>query len=351
LLAPYTTLRIGGPARYFVEIHTEDELMIALAFAQQHQLSVFMLGGGSNVLISDEGFPGLVLRLSMKGIERRDEGEQTLVTARAGEDWDNFVGQCVEDDLAGIECLSGIPGSVGGTPVQNVGAYGQEVSETIVSVRAYNRQTQSISELNNDECRFGYRSSLFNTISIDHYIVLAVTYALRPNGRPAIRYPDLKSFFPDGSLAPSLKEVRETVRMIRARKSMLIVSGDPDCCSVGSFFKNPMMTPAEFERVEEAAKSGGLIFPDERVPNFAVADNKVKVPAAWLIEQAGFQKGYRKGRVGISSKHSLAIINRGGATAHEVLELAREIEQGVQEKFGIHLRQEPVLVGFQDRQR
>ncbi len=333
LLAPYTTLQIGGPARYFAEAHNESELFDALAFAEQRQLPVFILGGGSNVLIADEGFPGFVLRIAIKGIEWRDE-----VTAGAGEDWDEFVRQCVDRNLAGVECLSGIPGLVGGTPVQNVGAYGQDVSETITSVRVYDRHTQRVVDLSNAECRFSYRASLFNTVARDRYIVLAVTCALEPGGDPAIRYPDIKNFFTDVSTKPSLSEVREAVRTIRARKAMLLVPDDPDCRSAGSFFKNPIIEQAEFARIEEVA--------NERAPNFKAEDGKLKVPAAWLIEQAGFHKGYNHGRVGISSKHTLAIVNRGGATAREVLDLVREIQERVQEKFGVNLHPEPVFVGI-----
>jgi UDP-N-acetylmuramate dehydrogenase len=348
LLAPYTTLQIGGPARYFAEIVSEDELSTALAFAEQHQLSVFVLGGGSNVLIADEGFSGLALRIAIKGIEWRDEGEQVVVTAGAGEDWDTFVSRCVERNLAGVECLSGIPGFVGGTPVQNVGAYGQDVSETIKSVRVYDRRVKSIIELSNEECRFTYRASIFNTIARNRYIVLAVTYALRTQGDPAICYPDVKNFFADRSTKPSLEEVRQAVRSIRARKAMLLVPGDPDCRSAGSFFKNPMITREMFGKIEELAKTQGMIHGDEQVPCFTAEDSQVKVPAAWLIERAGFHKGYQRGHVGISTKHTLAIVNRGEAKARDVLELVKEIQERVEEKFHLRLQPEPVFVGLNE---
>jgi UDP-N-acetylmuramate dehydrogenase len=343
-LAPYTTLRIGGPARYFAGAHNEDQLLEALAYAADLGLPVFILGGGSNVLFADEGFPGLVLHVAIKGIGWSSDG---VVTASAGEDWDEFVRQCVERELAGIECLSGIPGLVGGTPVQNVGAYGQEVSETITSVRVYDLPTNRIIELSNAACRFGYRSSIFNTIERGHYIVLAATFALNPRGEPAIHYPDLDSIFAGSSTRPALKEVREAVRSIRSRKAMLLVPGDPDCCSAGSFFKNPIVTAAFFQRMTEDARARNTIANDQEVPHYSVGDGRVKVPAAWLIEHAGFQKGYTRGRAGISSKHSLAIINRGGATAREVLGLANEIQERVRAKFGIYLQPEPVLAGFE----
>jgi UDP-N-acetylmuramate dehydrogenase len=341
-LAPYTTLRIGGPARYLASVHDEDELFEAIAFAAD--LPVFVLGGGSNVLFADDGFPGLVLQVACKSIVWSSDG---VVTASAGEDWDEFVEKCVERELAGIECLSGIPGLVGGTPVQNVGAYGQEVSETIASVRVYDRLTKQIVELSNASCRFAYRASIFNTSERERYIVLAATFALKPRGEPAIRYPDLDHIFTDSSTRPGLKDVREAVRSIRSRKAMLLVPGDPDGCSAGSFFKNPVVTVAFFERMTEDAKAENAIASDQEVPHYSVADGKVKVPAAWLIERAGFQKGYTRGRAGISSKHSLAIINRGGATAKEVLDLANEIRERVQAKFGVYLQPEPVLVGFE----
>jgi UDP-N-acetylmuramate dehydrogenase len=343
-LAPYTTLRIGGPARYFAGAHNEDELFEALAFATGLGLPVFILGGGSNVLFADEGFPGLVLHVALKGIGWSGDG---VVTASAGEDWDEFVGQCVERELAGIECLSGIPGLVGGTPVQNVGAYGQEVSETITSVRVYDRLTNQIVELSNAACRFSYRASVFNTSERDRYIVLAATFALNPHGEPAIRYPDLDNIFAGSSTRPALKHVRDAVRSIRLRKAMLLVPGDPDGCSAGSFFKNPIVTAAFFERMTEDARAQNRITRDQEVPRYSAGDGKVKVPAAWLIEHAGFHKGYTRGRAGISSKHSLAIINRGGATAREVLGLANEIQERVQAKFGVYLQPEPVLVGFE----
>jgi UDP-N-acetylmuramate dehydrogenase len=342
-LAPFTTLRIGGPARYFASAQNETELFEALAFARERCLPAFILGGGSNVLVADEGFPGLVLQVAIRGIEWLNDG---MVTACAGEDWDAFVGLAVERELAGIECLSGIPGLVGGTPVQNVGAYGQDVSETISSVRVYDRSTGQIVDVRNEDCGFAYRASIFNTVERDRYIVLAVTFALNPHAEPAIRYPDLEKIFKGAAAKPSLKEVREAVREIRARKAMVLIPGDPDSCSAGSFFKNPVVTREFFERLTKDARAKKTIAVDREVPHYAAAHGGVKVPAAWLIEQAGFQKGYTRGRAGISSKHSLAIINRGGATAREVLGLADEIQDRVQMIFGVRLQREPVLIGF-----
>ncbi|MBO0722908.1 MAG: UDP-N-acetylmuramate dehydrogenase [Blastocatellia bacterium] len=341
-LAPFTTLRIGGPARYFDEVRNENELQEALAFACDHAIPVFILGGGSNVLFADQGYPGLVIQIALRGVQWLSDG---MISVCAGEDWDGFVRQCVERELAGIECLSGIPGFAGGTPVQNVGAYGQDVSETIVSVRAYDRLHERIVELSNEECHFAYRASIFNTGERDRYIVLTVNFALRPHGEPAIRYPDLEKIFAGVDERPALQDVREAVLSIRARKAMLLVPGDPDCRSAGSFFKNPVVTAEFFARMTEVAKSQNSIAGDQEIPHYAAAEGRVKVPAAWLIEHAGFHKGYIYGRAGISSKHSLAIVNRGGATAQEVIGLANEICERVQLKFGLRLQAEPVLVG------
>ena len=332
-LVPLTTLRIGGAARYFLKAETVDDVVDAVDYASRNDLPLFILGGGSNIVVADEGFDGLVLRIALKGISEKGN----LITAQAGEDWDSFVSYCVERNLAGIECLSGIPGFVGGTPVQNVGAYGQEVSETIVSVRVFDREQNEIVELKNEDCGFSYRKSIFNTTEREHYIVLSVTFALVENGKPALRYKDVQQFFSDHD-SPALKEVRDAVIEIRSRKSMVINPDDPNSRSVGSFFKNPIVGVEEFLKIESLM--------NESAPHFPAGDGCVKIPAAWLIEQAGFQKGYVKGNVGLSTNHTLAIINRGGATAKDVIELMREIQAAVKEKFFVELKPEPVFVGF-----
>ena len=335
-LAPLTTLKIGGAARFFVRAETEDHITEAFNFAEENGFELFILGGGSNILIADNGFDGLVLQIALKGISVAGN----LVTAQAGEDWDEFCRFCVENNLAGIECLSGIPGFVGGTPVQNVGAYGQEVSETVVSVRVFDRKSRELLELTNADCKFGYRTSIFNTTDKNRFIVLSVRYELKPDGEPKIVYKDLREAF--GEHKPDLIETRETVRKIRAEKAMLVRQGGSDSNSAGSFFKNPIMTKEKFVQIVEIAKNSGV----ENVPSFSIADNSVKIPAAWLIEQGGFYKGYRKGNAGLSTKHTLAIINRGGAAAKDVLELKDEIQSKVKEKFGVELVPEPVFVGF-----
>jgi UDP-N-acetylmuramate dehydrogenase len=335
-LAPLTTLKIGGAARFFVQAETEQQIIEALDFAERNEFDLFVLGGGSNVLIADEGFDGLVLQIALKGIERNEN----LVKAQAGEDWDEFCQFCIEKNLAGIECLSGIPGFVGATPVQNVGAYGQEVSETIVKVRVYDRKTKEILELTNADCQFSYRTSIFNTTEKNRFIVLAVTFNLKENGEPKIVYKDLLAYF--GEAEPTLAETRGAVLEIRRAKSMVIDPQDPNAKSVGSFFKNPIVPRAKFTEIVETARNLGIA----NVPNFAVDENQVKIPAAWLIENAGFEKGYTSGGAGISTKHTLALVNRGSASAKDILALKDEIQAKVKKKYGVELQPEPVFVGF-----
>ncbi|MDQ3801966.1 MAG: UDP-N-acetylmuramate dehydrogenase [Acidobacteriota bacterium] len=340
-LAPLTTLKIGGAARFFVSAKSETEAVEAVRFARENSLEIFVLGGGSNVLISDSGFDGLVLQIALRGISTFREADKTIyVTAGAGEDWDDLVKYCVEKNLAGFECLSGIPGFVGGTPVQNVGAYGQEVSETIVAVRALDRENNRITELANAECGFAYRASIFNTTEKNRYIVLGVTYALKLDGAPKIVYRDLQKFFGDKN--PDLAETRAAVLKIRAEKSMVINAADPNSRSAGSFFKNPIVTNKKFAEIAERAKSLGI----EEVPKFPVDEETVKIPAAWLIEKSGFRKGFRKGRAGLSTRHTLALVNAEGATARDILDLKDEIQNKVEENFGVELIPEPVFVGF-----
>ena len=337
-LAPLTTFGIGGPARYFIDAPDEQTVLDAIHWAKDAHLPLFVLGGGSNLLVADAGFPGLVIKVGISGLEWATDNGKTVVRAGAGEEWDQVVGLCVERGAAGIECLSGIPGSVGGTPVQNVGAYGQEVSEVLVSVRAYDRKTDHITELSHGDCGFTYRTSTFNTVAKDRYIVLKVTYALTRDGAPTIRYPDVLCEFEGKTATPGLAEVRAAVCRIRARKAMLLVEGDPDCRSAGSFFKNPIITEKQFADLQSKAGMG--------VPRYPGGPGKVKTAAAWLIEQAGFSKGYSLGSAGLSTKHTLALVNKGGAKADDVVRLARQIRARVRERFGIELVPEPVFLGF-----
>jgi len=336
-LAPLTTFKVGGPARYFVEARSEEDVRAALAESRNRGWPLFVLGGGSNLVISDAGWPGLVLKIALTGISERRAGPRTLFDAAAGEDWDGFVAHTVAQDCAGIECLSGIPGTVGGTPVQNVGAYGQEVSETITGVRVLDTTTGNTCELENADSGFAYRSSIFNARERGRYIVLQVTFALAPGGAAHIEYADLKNYFAGRSGPPTLAETREAVRAIRLSKAMLIVPGDDDCRSAGSFFKNPVLTREAFEHLQ--ARNGPI-------PSFPARGGLVKVAAAWLVEHAGFLKGLVRGPVGISRRHALAIVNRGGATAADIIALKNEIQQRVLDAFGIELQPEPVFVGF-----
>jgi UDP-N-acetylmuramate dehydrogenase len=343
-LAPLTTFRIGGPARFFVEARTVGEVQEAVTFAQSKDLPLFVLGGGSNLVVSDSGWPGLVLKIAVLGIDQRsghdDEG-RVLFDAGAGESWDRFVSHAVMAKCAGVECLSGIPGSVGGTPVQNVGAYGQEVSETIESVEVFDRKDGQVRELCREACGFAYRSSIFNTTERGRFIILRVTYALKPGGEPHLEYADLKRHFEGRETRPDLAETREAVRHIRARKGMLIIPGDPDCQSAGSFFKNPVLSEPQHEDLQARAAAKGLT-----LPSYPALEKSRKVSAAWLVEKSGFSRGYGFGHVGISSKHSLAIVNRGAATAAEILALKDQIQHRVEEIWDVRLEPEPVMVGF-----
>jgi UDP-N-acetylmuramate dehydrogenase len=343
-LAPFTSLGVGGPARFMAEVTTEGQALETLEFGDQNGLPVFILGGGSNLLVADAGFPGLVIRVSLRGITQTGGG---LLVAAAGEEWDQFVSRSVGQGLAGIECLSGIPGTVGGTPVQNVGAYGQDVSATITSLRALDRTSRQVVELTNEQCGFGYRTSVFNTTERERYIVLSVSFALQPGGAPRITYPDLQRSFAGRAGRPTLAEVRTEIVRIRESKSMILRPGDPDARSAGSFFKNPIVPSDRIGLMEDAARRHGRMLENEAMPRHAITGGMAKLPAAWLIEHAGFAKGYVRGRAGLSSKHALALINRGGATAQELLDLMREIQSAVRQLFGIELIPEPVFVGFQ----
>jgi len=336
-LAPFTTFGVGGPARWFVEATSEIEIVEAVEWARERSLPLFVLGGGSNLLVSDAGFAGLVLRVGLKSIAFDENGEDRIYRVAAGEDWDGFVERAVQEGCSGIECLAGIPGTVGGTPVQNVGAYGQEVSETIERVRVLDLQTLMFREMAAEECGFAYRSSVFNSMERGRFLVVRVDYRLRRGGPASIRYADLKKVFSDDA-EPRLIEVVAAVRRIRQSKGMLLVGGDADCRSAGSFFKNPIVSESFF--VELSTRLG------LEPPYYPGGAEQVKFPAAWLIERAGFAKGYSVGRVGISSRHTLALVNRGGATAAEILALKDEIVAGVWTKFGVELQMEPVLVGF-----
>ena len=339
LLAPLTTLRVGGPARFFTEVRDPVELAEALSFAETRSGPVFILGGGSNLLVSDQGFDGLVIRVVPLGVDVSDaDGSQVLLKAASGEDWDSLVLFAVRNGFGGIENLSGIPGLVGGTPVQNVGAYGQEVSDTISEVECFDRSSGTVINLSNAECGFSYRQSIYNSTRREQYIVMAVTFALKCDAEPNISYKDLQTAF--AGRKPGLAEVREAVLAIRRAKSMVIQPDDPNRMSAGSFFKNPVVTTARFDELKDEWPG---------IPSFPFAEN-VKIPAAWLIENAGFHKGFRLGNAGISTNHTLALINHGGASSAEIIELKDRIQGAVMDRFAIELAPEPVFVGFQNDQ-
>jgi UDP-N-acetylmuramate dehydrogenase len=348
-LAPFTTFGIGGPARWFAEAASEDEIAGCAAWARGRALPLFVLGGGSNLLVADAGFDGLVLRVGLCGIAVAEPTRDTdpwIYRAAAGENWDAFVECAVGDNCAGIECLAGIPGTVGGTPVQNVGAYGQEVASVIERVRAFDLGQQAFVEFSVAECGFAYRRSRFNSADRGRYVVTRVDYRLTYGGAPTPRYAELERALEpmraEGREA-SLAEVASAVRRIRHSKGMLLVEGDPDCRSAGSFFKNPVIVEEQLRRIAEAVAKRPPRFPAGPGPENR---GRVKVPAAWLIEQAGFGKGCALGRAAISSRHTLALVNRGGASAAEILALAGQIAAAVEARFGIRLEMEPVMLGF-----
>ena len=336
-LAPLSTIGLGGPARYFLRAGSVDDIRAAVRWSRAQAIPLFILGGGSNLLIADEGFDGLVLQIDLRGILVEQDHGDVSVRVAAGEPWDPLVAMAVEGGWAGIECLSGIPGNVGATPIQNVGAYGQEVAETISGVEVLDLRDDREHRLTNDECRFTYRSSLFKT-ERGRFIVLSVTFRLRPGGEATVRYPDLRKYLVEhGAETSDLVQVREAVLAVRRTKGMVIDPSDPDTRSDGSFFMNPIIPKSELDAF--LAKAGR-----NDPPHFPSGD-AVKLSAAWLIEHAGFHHGFVHGNVGLSTKHTLAIINRGGGTAREVRELVSMIQARVRETFGVELEPEPVSVG------
>ncbi len=343
-LSELTTLRLGGPARRIVAAGDDAEIITAIAAADAGGEPVLVLGGGSNLVVADAGFDGTVIRIVSRGTAvAAAAGDRVALTVAAGEPWDGVVSAAVADGLSGIECLSGIPGATGATPIQNVGAYGQQVSDTIASVRVYDRAAGEVRELSAADCRFGYRQSRLR--GDDRHVVLAVTFTLARRGHAApIRYPELaRTLGVAAGAAPPPAEVRDAVLALRAGKGMVVDGADPDSVSAGSFFVNPILDPDRFaELAERAAGHPGA---DAPPPAWPEPDGRVKTSAAWLIERAGFHRGYGQGRVGISSKHTLALVNRGGATTAELLVLAREIRDGVRAAFGVTLAPEPVFVG------
>jgi UDP-N-acetylmuramate dehydrogenase len=336
-LSELTTLRLGGPAERYVEAATEEELVESVREADRAAEPLLVLAGGSNLVVADEGFPGIVVRVATRGVAR----EGGTLEVAAGEAWDPFVASCVADGLAGVECLAGIPGSVGATPIQNVGAYGQEVAETIVAVRVLDRASGVIEELGPQACGFTYRSSAFKR-DPGRWVVLAVRFALRASELSGpIGYAELARALgvEPGERAP-LAAVRDAVLALRRRKGMVLDPADPDTFSAGSFFTNPVLEAEAFAALHARAH--------DRPPAWPEPDGRVKTSAAWLIERAGFHRGYGDADgIAISTKHTLALTNRGHGTAAQLVGLAREIAAGVHDAFGVDLVPEPVLVGHE----
>lgn len=343
-LSELTTLRVGGPARTLAVAETEEEVIEGVRAADDAGQSLLVMGAGSNLLVADEGFDGTVIRVATRGIAAEHSGERARLRVAAGEPWDELVRGCAGDRLSGLECLSGIPGLSGATPIQNVGAYGQEVAQTLASVRVYDRRRGATVELTASECGFGYRTSAFK--GHDRYVVLAVCFELErsPDAQP-VQYPELaRALGVDVGRRVPLEAVRDAVLALRRSKGMVLDPADPDSVSAGSFFLNPLLTAPEAAKLERRARE--RLGEGTAVPAWPEGEDRVKVSAAWLIQRAGFAPGYGSGSAGISTKHALALVNRGGASAADLVALARELRDGVREAFGVTLIPEPRLVGI-----
>lgn len=336
-LAPLTSLGVGGAARYLARVRTADDLAQVLDWAARRGIDSTILGGGSNVVIADAGVAGLVVIPGLLGQAPIADDGDVVVRVGAGEPWDGFVATCVERGWAGLECLSGIPGLAGATPIQNVGAYGQDVGARLVSVEVLDVRTLERSALSRDECELGYRTSRFKGRDDGRFVVLAATFRLLPGGPPCVTYPEIARQLA-GSPTPTLSEVRAVVLATRRRKSMLLDPSDENGRSCGSFFLNPELSPAAADAL--AARS------PVKPPGYALADGRVKVPAAWLIEHAGLSRGQRFGNVGISSRHALALVCHAGATAAQLVEAAHRVRDRVWQAFGVELEPEARFFGF-----
>ncbi len=345
-LKDFTTIKLGGAARYFCSCTDIDQIKEALSFVQKKSFRSEIISGGSNIIFMDSGFDGVVIKIDLMGISFNEEGSTVLAVVQAGENWESFVRTSVQKGYGGIECLSGIPGSVGATPIQNVGAYGQEVQDTIEYVQMIDRRSMEVLRFENIDCGFSYRQSRFKSLDRGKYIVTEVAFRLTKNGRPVIRYPELQKqidvnteFLQLSEGRESLEAVRNVVISLRKKKSMIIDPNDPNSRSVGSFFLNPIVTKEKFAEVEEYWKNSDH---PSKIPVYPFMEN-MKIPAAWLIEQSGFAKGYKINGVGISENHSLALVNYHGTT-ESLLELAEAIKSAVEKTFSIRLELEPNIV-------
>jgi UDP-N-acetylmuramate dehydrogenase len=343
LLAPRTTLGLGGPARWLAEAQSEADLVAALDWAAEREVPAVLLGGGSNLVVADAGYPGLVVAVSSRGVTWRSAGDRVFARAEAGERWDDLVASAVAAGLGGIEALSGIPGSAGATPIQNVGAYGQEIADTIRAVRVFDRRDRVVRELAPTECGFAYRDSLFRR-KPERFAVLSVELELVPTDRVEVGYSELERAL--GDTHPTPAAVRSAVLTLRRGKSMVLDPEDPNRRSAGSFFLNPIVEAADAERVVARAIEIGVAKEGSEVPRFPTPEGRVKLSAGWLIERAGFPRGTRRGPVGLSSRHSLALVHHGGGRTADLLAFAREVRVGVAAAFGIELRPEPVFLGL-----
>lgn len=343
-LADYTTLGLGGAAAEFVSAQSTTDLVAVVKGADTAEEPLLVLGGGSNLVVGDSGFPGTVLHVASTGVAAVADGsDRVLLRVSAGEDWQTLVDRCVAEGLSGIECLSGIPGRVGSTPIQNVGAYGQEVSQTITEVVAFDRRSGELRTLANSECEFSYRNSLFK--GSDRYVVCEVVFALsRSDLSMPIGYAELaRTLGVEVGARVGLSEASAAVLGLRRGKGMVLDPHDADTRSAGSFFTNPVLTSAEHTELRKrVGEQFGL---ETEPPVYPLDDGRVKASAAWLIDRAGFHKGYGRGPARISTKHTLALTNRGGATTEDLLALARDVRAGVAESFGVTLVPEPVMIG------
>lgn len=326
ILAPYTTFRIGGPARYFVEVGSIEELRNAANFSKENNLRFFILGGGSNILVSDKGFNGLVIKMEIKGLEFKNEKDYSILSVGAGESWDYVVEQAVSRNLGGIENLSLIPGTAGAAVYQNIGAYGVELKDVLESVEVLDVGSGEIKNFLNMDCRFGYRDSIFK--NKDDLIVLKVNFKLLKNSKPNIQYPDLVKFFE--SKGPAISDIRQAIIEIRRSK----LPYPDEIGNAGSFFKNPVISETKFKN---------LIGSHPDLKEFNSGGGLVKLSAAQLIEKCGW-KGKACGNVGVSEKHSLVLVNHGKGTAEEIIDLAEDIKRAVKNEFGVKLEPEVEVI-------